>query len=821
MARVLIVDDEPEIRETLSKFLAGEGYVIATCGTASEALAQVEQGQFDVVVADILLPEISGLELLERIRAGAPAVKVLLITGDPGYSTAAAAVRLGAFDYLAKPVTQSAIRRSVASAVRLKKVEDENRYYRERLEVLVEERTRQLESFSARLREMAEHMKGLLRCQEMGQLAPGVLELFTDNMAAEGGSFYVVRDGTLELLASLDPDHSPPSIPLPPPPRSVLGRVMELRQGVAIRDIAAEEQIEPSGWAGYRDGSLLALPCLDGDGEIVGVVTLHNKKRPPFSEQDVEIGRIIAGHSVEAIRAVELNRRLRDSERRYRALIERSADAVALLDRQGRALYVSAATERILGHQPERLIGRPAVAVVHAEDRPRLAAALQQLSAAPDSVLSIEVRARHRDRTHPWIEVVLSNLLDEPAVGAIVVNFRDVSDRKRSEHEKAQLIEQVQQSQKMEALGRLAGGVAHDFNNLLTAILGYTELIREGLGPEHPLAQDARELAAAGERATALTSQLLTFSRRQIIEPKLVDLNLTLQHSQSLLARLLGEDIELSLRLAPDLWRTQVDPTHVDQILMNLAANARAAMPRGGRLVIETANVIHECDWRDVDADVKAGEFVMLAVTDTGCGMSRETAGRIFEPFFTTKEQGTGLGLATVYGIVKQHGGGISVSSEPGLGTTFHLCFPHGEGAQHDAPRAPAREELARGTETVLLVEDEASVRSLVRTMLEMLGYGVIIASCGEEAVDLARVRAGQIDLLVTDVVMPGMNGRELFETLCATQPTMKCLFVSGYTRDVIARHGVLEEGINLLSKPFSITELAANVRAVLDERES
>ena len=661
-ARVLIVDDEPEIRETLSKFLVGEGYEIATAGTAREALAQTEQGQFDVVVADILLPEISGLELLERVRASAPAVKVLLITGEPGYATAAAAVRLGAFDYFAKPVTQSAIRRSVASAVRLKKVEDENRFYRERLEVLVEERTRQLADFSGRLR---------------------------------------------------------------------------------------------------------------------------------------------------------------DPERRYRALIERSADAVALLDRQGRALYVSAATERILGHQPERLIGRPALAVVHAEDRPRLAAALQQLSAAPDGVLSLEVRARHRDGTHPWIEAVLTNLFDEPAVGAIVVNFRDISDRKRNEHEKAQLTEQVQQSQKMEALGRLAGGVAHDFNNLLTAILGYAELIREGLGADHPLAQDARELTAAGERATALTSQLLTFSRRQIIEPHLLDLNLTLERSQNLLARLLGEDVELSLRLAPDLWRTQVDPTQIDQILMNLAVNARVAMPRGGRLVIETANIVYERDWRDVDADVKAGEFVMLAVTDTGCGMSRETAGRIFEPFFTTKEQGTGLGLATVYGIVKQHGGGISVSSEPGSGTTFRLYFPHGEGAAYDAPRAPAREALARGTEKVLLVEDEDSVRSLVRTMLEMLGYGVVMASRGEEAVELAHVHAGEIDLLVTDVVMPGMNGRELFETLRATQPMMRCLFVSGYTRDVIARHGVLEEGINLLSKPFSITELATSIRAVLDERES
>ena len=659
IARVLIVDDEPDIRETLSGSLASDGYELATAGTAREALVQMERGSFDVVVVDIILPEVSGLELLERIRENKPAVKVVLITGEPGYSAAAAAVRLGAFDYLAKPVTQSAIRRCVASAIRLKRVEDENRFYRERLEVLVEERTHQLAGFSARLR---------------------------------------------------------------------------------------------------------------------------------------------------------------DSGHRYRALIERSADAMALLDREGRALWVSAAAEHILGHRPERLIGHLAVTVVHSQDRPRLAGALRQLLAAPESVISLEIRAHRRDGTPLWLEAVLSNLLGEPAVGAIVVNFRDISDRKRGESEKAQLTEQVLQSQKMEALGRLAGGVAHDFNNLLTAILGYAELIRDGLGPEHPLAQEADELTAAGKRATALTGQLLTFSRRQIIEPRLVDLNLTLQHSQNLLARLLGEDIELSLSLAPDLWRTQVDPTQIDQILMNLAANARAAMPGGGRLSIETANVLHERNWRDVDADVKAGEFVMLAATDTGSGMSHETGARIFEPFFTTKEQGTGLGLATVYGIAKQHGGGIGFSSEPGVGTTFRLYFPRGAGEAPDTPAAPTHEALARGTETVLLVEDEASVRSLVRTMLEMLGYAVVTAARGEEALALVRTAAEEIDLLVTDVVMPGMNGRELFEKLHAVQPTMKCLFVSGYTRDVVARHGVLEEGINLLLKPFSITELATRVRAVLDD---
>jgi PAS domain S-box-containing protein len=821
MAGVLIVDDEPVVRETLVEFLAEEGYQIATAGDVHDALAQIALHEFDVVVADILLPGASGLDLLERARESAPGVKVVLITGQPSYATAAAALRLGAFDYLAKPVNQSAIRRSVASALRLKKVEDENRFYRERLELLVEERTRQLEGFGARLRDVAEHMKGLLRCHDLDQLAPQALALFADNMAVEGGSFYLLRDGALVLLASLDPDHSAGSIPLPLAEGSVLGRVVAERQGVVICDIAADGELRPSGWSGYRDGSLLALPCLDADGEVVGVVTLHNKKAPPFGAHDMEIGRIIAGHCVEAIRAVELNRRLRDSERRYRALIERSTDAVALMDRRGRTLYASSAAERLLGHRPQQLLGRLGLRLIHPEDRRRAVAELRRLAEIPEGVTSFELRVRHRDGSYRWLEVVLSNLLAEPAVAAIVVNFRDIGERKRSEREKAELTEQVQQSQKMEALGRLAGGVAHDFNNLLTTILGYAELIGDGLGPEHALAQDARELQMAGERATALTRQLLTFSRRQIIQPHLVDLNLLLRRLQNMLTRLLGEDVALSLNLAADLWQTEVDPTQLDQILMNLVANARAAMPRGGRLVLETANVVHEREWRDADADVRAGEFVMLSAADTGCGMDHETALRVFEPFFTTKQEGTGLGLATVYGIVKQHRGGISFSSELGVGTTFRLYFPRAQATTAKAPELPAREALPRGTETVLLVEDEASVRSLVRTMLEMLDYKVLTATQGEDAVELADAHAGVIHLLVTDVVMPGINGRELSESLRATRPEMKCLFVSGYTRDVIAQRGILEQGIHLLAKPFSIAELAASIRSVLDERSA
>ncbi|MBI3977155.1 MAG: response regulator [Chloroflexi bacterium] len=377
---------------------------------------------------------------------------------------------------------------------------------------------------------------------------------------------------------------------------------------------------------------------------------------------------------------------------------------------------------------------------------------------------------------------------------------------------------QFRQAQKMEAVGRLAGGIAHDFNNLLTAINGFSELLLLRLNPADPRRECAQEIARAGERAATLTQQLLVFSRQQIVAPREIDLNAVIADIEKMLRRMIGEDVELVTVPAPAPARVRADPGQIEQVVMNLAVNARDAMPQGGRLTIEVGDVELDAAYARTHVDVRPGRYVVLAVSDTGCGMDAETQARIFEPFFTTKEhgKGTGLGLSTVFGIVQQSGGHIWVYSEPGQGATFKVYLPRLEEATtstgpHQAPPGPEG-----GTETVLIVEDERIVRKMVRTILEENGYAVLEAAHGEAAIRVAAEHAGPIHLLITDVVMPGMSGRQVAERLAAGHPAMRVIYSSGYTDDAVVRHGVLEGGVAFLQKPFRPAALLQKVREVL-----
>jgi nitrogen-specific signal transduction histidine kinase/CheY-like chemotaxis protein len=388
--------------------------------------------------------------------------------------------------------------------------------------------------------------------------------------------------------------------------------------------------------------------------------------------------------------------------------------------------------------------------------------------------------------------------------------------------EQRQLEIQLRQAQKMDAIGRLAGGVAHDFNNLLTAILGCADLMLESLPEDAPEREEAHEIHDAAIRAAELTRQLLAFSRQQVLAPKVIHLNDVVAGVHRMLERLIGEDVELRTILAPDLGSVRADPGQIEQVVVNLAVNARDAMPKGGKLTIETANtVLDEAYAREHGVPAAAGPCVMLAVTDTGTGMDAETQARIFEPFFTTKPagKGTGLGLATVYGIVKQSDGLIWVYSELGKGTSFKIYLPQATGAAESVRAAKAGVEPLRGTETVLLVEDQVEVRKLARKILEARGYTVLAAGSGPEALVLADQHSGPIDLLITDVVMPGMGGRDVSLTLGPKRPAMKILYLSGYTDQTVIHHGVLEPGVAFLQKPFTPDVLARKVRELLDER--
>jgi len=528
---------------------------------------------------------------------------------------------------------------------------------------------------------------------------------------------------------------------------------------------------------------------------------------------------VTKGHLKRLLPAIERELReararatLRATEASFATLVEHAPVGIYRSSPEGRFLSANGALVRMLGYESAAdVLGLDMGRDVYADpaERQRL---VERDTYSDRQYDNVEATWKRRDGRPLTVQLSVRAVRNaEGQVEYYETFVRDVTDQRR-------LQQQVLQSQKMEAVGRLAGGIAHDFNNLLTVITSYSDLLLEDLAPDDGKRDDLEQVRKAADVAAALTRQLLAFSRQQVVEPRVVSLNVVVEGLQKILRRVIGEDIDLTTTLAPDLGPVRADVGQLEQVLMNLAVNARDAMPTGGRLTVETANVEHDPEFaRDREA-AAVRRFAMLAVTDTGCGMDEATKARIFEPFFTTKEpgKGTGLGLATVYGIVKQAGGFIWVYSEPGQGTSFKIYLP-----QVDAPaeRATAATgtPLPRGTETVLLVEDAAAVRAVTKQVLERQGYTVVEASDGEVALRLAQRERGPIRLLLTDVVMPRVSGRELAEQLTRARPDLKVLYASGYTDDSVVRHGILELGTAYLQKPFSPESLARKVRDVLD----
>ena len=503
---------------------------------------------------------------------------------------------------------------------------------------------------------------------------------------------------------------------------------------------------------------------------------------------------------------------LRATEASFATLVEHAPVGIYRSSPEGRFLSVNAAVVRMLGYETgAQVLNLDMARDVYADaaERQRL---VERDTYSDRQYDNVEATWKRRDGR--LLTVQLSVRAVRNAAGRVdyyETFVRDVTDQRR-------LQQQVLQSQKMEAVGRLAGGVAHDFNNLLTVITSYSDLLLEDLAPGDAKRDDLEQVRKAADGAAALTRQLLAFSRQQVVEPRVVSLNTVVEGLQKILRRVIGEDIEVTIALAPDLESVRADVGQLEQVLMNLVVNARDAMPTGGRLTVETANVEHDPEYaRDREA-AAVRRFAMLAVTDTGCGMDEATKARIFEPFFTTKEtgKGTGLGLATVYGIVKQAGGFIWVYSEPGQGTSFKIYLPAVD-ATAERTTAAATTPAPRGTETVLLVEDAAAVRAVTKQILERQGYTVLEAPDGEAGLRLAQRHRGVIHLLLTDVVMPRVGGRELAEQLARLRPDVKVLYASGYTDDSVVRHGILESGTAYLQKPFSPESLARKVRDVLD----
>ncbi len=514
---------------------------------------------------------------------------------------------------------------------------------------------------------------------------------------------------------------------------------------------------------------------------------------------------------------------LRESEKKFQQFYDEAPVGYHELDTKGRITRVNRKELEMLGYTAGEMLGKPLWNFFVEEDTTRHVT-MAKLAGDVSFHDTFERTYRRKDGT--TLPVLVEDRLLRDKSGQIIgirSTVEDITERRQTQEALRKSEEQLRQWQRVEAIGRLAGGVAHDFNNLLMTIKGCSELLLNAFDRRDPRREEVEEILKAGERATSLTRQLLAFGRRQVLQPQVLDLNSLVINMDKMLRRMIGEDIQLVTVLDQELWSVKVDPGMVEQVIMNLAVNSRDAMPNGGKLTIETANIIHDENYASRHISMKPGYYVMVAVSDNGCGMDKETQSHLFEPFFTTKEKGkgTGLGLSTVYGIIKQSGGNIWVYSEPSQGTTFKIYLPRVEKTatvykpKASSPTAPG------GTETILLVEDEEAVRTMVSKILRNKGYTVLEAAHSEEAFEISERHEGPIHLMVTDVIMPQMSGPELAERLAPRLPEMKVLYMSGYPDNTIVQHGVLEPGTAFLQKPFTLNALESKVREVLDGTRS
>ena len=580
------------------------------------------------------------------------------------------------------------------------------------------------------------------------------------------------------------------------------GEAMLITQEVFDR-LAVQGEVE---LVGTPSPSWLGVPLRTPSATIGVLVVQHYEDESAYTHRDLEFLTSVGGQIALAIERKRAETALRESEERLRVLVEQLPAVLWTTDAQLRFTSSVGAGLSRLGLKPQEVVGKSLYEYFETNDHSFVPIAAHRRALKGESVTF------HVEWGNGSYACHAEPLRDGKglAVGVICMAL-DITDRK-------QLEAQLRQAQKMEAVGRLAGGIAHDFNNLLMVIQGYTELLLDRLGGEHPLRRNAEQIHDASQRAAGLTRQLLAFSRKQMLDPHILNVQDVVSDMEKMLRRLIGEDIEFVTMNAPELWSVRADRSQIEQVLLNLAVNARDAMPNGGKLTIETANVELDGSYSR-QAVVEPGEYVMLAVSDTGTGMDASTQAHVFEPFFTTKEKGkgTGLGLATVYGIVKQSGGYIWVYSEVNKGATFKVYLPRVKGEDRPAFKKTELTAPRRGCETILLVEDEKGVRDLAREYLAQEGYEVLEAQNAQDALKIARSHTGDIHLLFTDVVMAGMSGRQLAGEMEQLRPKIRVLYMSGYTDEAIVHHGLLGRGMVLLQKPFTLNSLAVKVRETLD----
>jgi two-component system cell cycle sensor histidine kinase/response regulator CckA len=699
----------------------------------------------------------------------------------------------------------------------------------------------------ATLLEVSQKLAATLQLEE-------VLQATTDGVtrlhALKTAAVYLGEDDVLRLWATTPP--LPPDFPddlrlvsladHPHLSEAMVSGAPVFLADTAVADLTAAEAAVTA-LRGLR--SILYLPLTAGVKRVGALIVASVGDRVMISESEIDSCRTLANLAALAVQnaqlyalgrehAADLERRIADRERTEKALRESEERLRLALTAAEQGLYdlnvqtgeaiVTPEYARLLGYAPEEFTETNArwVERLHPDEREIVAEAYRAYVAGETPEYRVEFRQKTRSGDWKWI-LSIGRIVQRDAEGRplrMLGTHTDITKRKEAEAESARLTAQLQHAQKMESVGRLAGGVAHDFNNTLMVILASTELVKGRHRGDPALVKSMEEIERAALRARDVTRQLLAVSRRQMASPRILNLGEFLTETRATLGRLLGEDVDVSFHLGADLWPVRIDPSQADQVVMNLAVNARDAMPTGGRLTIETTNVRIDESYCLQHVGFRVGDYVLLSVSDTGVGIDRETLAHVFEPFFTTKAtgKGTGLGLATVHGVVTQNGGVATVTSEPGLGATFRIYLPRSPDA---APAAAATDEVSpvQAAGTVLVVEDDEAVRRTTAAVLDALGFTALVAADWREALALAAREDLSVDLLLTDVVMPEVSGKDLWERVHAMRPLMRVLYMSGYTAHVIAQHGILEDGVHFIQKPFTMDDLARAIRTALGTR--
>jgi PAS domain S-box-containing protein len=803
-ARVLIVEDERIVALDMQSQLQNMGYAVQEIVSYGEdAVHRVAAGRPDLVLMDIHLKgEMDGIEAAHRIRTQFD-IPVIYLTAFADQDTLDRAKLTAPFGYVLKPFEERELRATIEMALYRHRAERELQAYAARLE----KANRQLALVNWIVTASADgqepHYILQTTCRELAQIlnVPHAVAVLLDEDRATAqvvGEFLV--DGQTQALGAHIRVAATP----------LIQDLLERREPLVIDDLQKDLRLAPFCGFMRQSGtfSLLILPLIMND-QVAGALGLVGKQGQLFAAEEIELAQMVAGQLSAALARAWLAA----EHKRLSAALEQAAEGVIITDAEGGIVYANRAFEQITGYLAAEVLGEvPRVLKSSVQE----ADAHQELQATIQGGQTWQGRLvnRRKDGSTYDADITVAPVYNG---NGQLVNYvsiqRDVTEELEREG-------QYRQALKMEAVGRLASGIAHDFNNLLTAINGYAALLEMELSPADAHYDMVKRILVAGERAADLTRQLLTFSRKQSVEPLVVNLDTIIAEMRGILTRAVGEHIAFDTRLANDLWSIKVDPVQMERVIVNLAVNARDAMPNGGQLTIETANVTLDEASASFDLVAQPGEYVLLAIRDTGIGMSREVQSHLFEPFFTTKEigKGTGLGLATVYGIVKQNGGTIRVDTGEGRGTAFEVYLPRAQEEASSAGNQPEQARTRPGRKTILLVEDNEQVSALMRWVLAGQGYVLLEAHNGQEAGQLAAGHQGAIDLLVTDVVMPGMNGVAAAELLSESRPGLKVLFISGYADDVLARHGLLEDEVAFLHKPFTPNELTLKVRSVLDD---